>query len=312
MDHKSSIPVSATEVDIDKSFGRIIQALTDDNPFLYFLNQTMMSYAQDAFGNTAVMPQYFFSEKDTAVFNQKIQNAANQIIYDQKLTKDTDLDKVRKVHDYMCRNISYDYDGSDAKDLVRLISAHNIMGVFAYRKAQCEGIAKAAKVLLNAVDVPCILATGQAKSSAGAMDAHCWNIVNIEGDPYQLDITFDIGMGTPDAMAYDYYNITDAQIRRDHVFSTGLPRCTKKEAGYFEQAGLAFSTKRQLKSYIAAQIKNGNRMLYFKLAGKLKARDIAEEMTEYTMQTASDGGRRPVRSRRTVNEAANTCRITIQ
>lgn len=60
----------------------------------------------------------------------------------------------------MCNYVSYDYDGADINDPVRFMETHNIIGVFAHHRAQCEGIAKAVKVLLNVVDVKCIVATG--------------------------------------------------------------------------------------------------------------------------------------------------------
>ena len=103
MAHKDVIPVSSIENEDAKAYLRIIQAIMDDNPLLYFLNQSRMDLAQDANGNYAVMPQYFFSQENIAAYNQKIQDAANAIIYDLKLTEGSDLDKVRKVHDYMCR-----------------------------------------------------------------------------------------------------------------------------------------------------------------------------------------------------------------
>lgn len=69
-----------------------------------------------------------------------------------------------------------------------MIASHNILGVFAYHKAQCEGIAKELKVLLNAVDVKCIVVTGDSVKS-GQSVPHAWNIVNIGEEPYQLDVT---------------------------------------------------------------------------------------------------------------------------
>ena len=312
LDHKDIIPISASEAEITKSYGRIIQALMDDNPLLYFLNQSMIEFAQDTNGNNAVMPQYFFSAENVRLYNQKIQDAANQIIYDLKLTEGTDLDKVRKVHDYMCRNVSYDYGGANTKDISRFISSHNIIGVFAHKKAQCEGIAKAAKVLLNAVDVRCIVAFGKASDTGSADIDHCWNIVNIDGSPYHMDITFDIGVGQGNGIAYDYYNVTDSQIRKDHVFSTGYPRCTDKQANYFEQNGLIFTSKRRLKDHMAEQIKNNSRMIYVKAAGKLKARGIADEMTDYGLQLFADTGTGPVTAEQTINDAANTLRISFR
>ena len=82
-----------------------------------------------------------------------------------------------------------------------------------------------------------------------------------------------------DLISYDYYNVTDAQIRKDHVFSTGFPRCAEKKLGFFEQEGLIFSSKKLLRDYITRQVKRNSRMVYFKLTGKLKARSTVETST---------------------------------
>lgn len=312
MDHKDVIPFSTTENEDAKAYLRIIQAVVDDNPLLYFLNQSRMDLAKDIYGNYAVMPQYFFSQENIVAYNNKIQDAVNAIIYDLKLTEGSDLEKVRKVHDYMCRKIAYDYGGSNINDVSRFIAAHNIIGVFAHRKAQCEGIAKAAKVLLNAVDVRCIVLFGEAADEKGKMTAHTWNIVNIEGNPTHMDITFDIGAGSSDVIAYDYYNLTDAQIRKDHVFSIGVPKCTEKKYGFFEQERLVFTSKKLLRDYIAGQVKNNAKMVYFKLAGKLKARDIADEITKYALQQYIDAGISHITGKQTINDITNTCRISFQ
>ena len=312
MAHKDVIPVSSFDNEDAKSYLRIIQAIMDDNPLLYFLNQSRMDLAQDANGNYAVIPQYFFSQENVAVYNQKIQDAANAIIYDLKLTEGNDLEKVRKVHDYMCRTITYDFGGANVNDVSRFIAAHNIIGVFAHKKAQCEGIAKAAKVLLNAVDVRCIVLFGEAEDTPGKMTDHCWNIVNIDGKPCHLDITFDIGTGSADAISYDYYNVTDSQIRKDHVFSTGFPKCTEKQYGFFEQEGLIFSSKKQLRNHITQQVKNNSRIIYCKLSGKLKARELADEMTNYALQQFVDAGFSQITGYQTINDAANTCRISFR
>ena len=305
------IPITAC-VGETNVYSRIVQALMDDNPLLYYVNQSTIEFAQDTNGNIAVIPQYFFPRDKVDVYNQRLQEAVNRIINDLKLTEGTDLDKVRRVHDYLCSTISYDYGGSDIHDVSRFITAHNITGVFAHKRAQCEGIAKAAKVLLNAVDVRCMIPFGQAKDNHGVMGDHCWNIVKIDGRPYHLDITFDIGAGTPSDIAYDSYNIPDSVIRKDHVFSTSLPKCTERQAGYFEQAGLVFSSKILLRNYISREVKHGAPMVYFKLAGKLKAKEICEEMTEYILNLLCNNGRNEAVGHQTINNVINTCRISFQ
>ena len=312
MEHKDIIPLSATEDEISKSYARIMSAVTDDNPLLYFVNQSLSSFATDKNGSCAVMPQYFFSKENVAKYNQKIQDAANKLIQALKLTEGTELDKIRKVHDYMCANIKYDYDGSDVKNVENFIFSHNIMGVFADKKAQCEGIAKAAKVLLNAVDVKCIFISGKVRDEKGEWIEHGWNIVNTSGDAYHMDITMDIGASSDGEISYDYFNITDSQIRKNHVFSTGFPKCTLHGASYFEMNDLVFSSKMKLQDHITKRIKAGDMVLYFKLAGKLKASDIWEEMTNFAYQILCDKGLDNAKASRVINEDMNTCRIVFK
>ena len=115
-----------------------------------------------------------------------------------------------------------------------MIASHNILGVFAFHKAQCEGIAKAVKVLLNAVDVRCIVATGEAWDSKEST-LHAWNIVNIDGEPYQLDVTWDIGATCQrkNIIDYTYFNLTDVMMARDHKADCKLPECKATKANYY-------------------------------------------------------------------------------
>ena len=112
--------------------------------------------------------------------------------------------------------------------------------------------------------------------------------------------------------SYDYYNVTDTQLRKDHVYSTEYPRCIKKQANYFEQNGLIFTSKRRLKEYISTQVKNSFHIIYVRLAEKLKVREIVDEMTDYGFRLLEDMGMNQMTAYQTVNEAANTLRITFR
>ena len=309
MKHQDMIMISAKQGMAYKSFGKVMKALTDDNPLLYFLNQSVMEMATDSDGRVTVIPQYFFSMDNVEKYNQKIQDTANKLIYDLKLMDGSEEEKVKKVHDYMCRNVKYDHEGADLRNVSRFITSHNIMGVFAHKKAQCEGIAKAAKVLLNAVDVKCIYVGGKASSGKTQMESHGWNIVSIDGQPYHLDITFDIGAGNGKYISYDYYNLTDAQMKRDHVFGSDYPRCKATQENYFVKNGLAFSSLKPLLEYAGNTIRNGKMMLYFRTDGKLKVKEVIGDVENEAFSGLSEQGKTKARSYRIVNDAMNTCRI---
>ena len=45
---------------------------------------------------------------------------------------------------------------------------------------------------------------------------HAWNIVDIGGEPYQLDVTWDIGAVKARKIIYDYFNLTDSLMNLEH------------------------------------------------------------------------------------------------
>ena len=309
--HKEFIPLPKGSKVSMETVHKIFCAMTDDNPLIYFVNQSAISIAEDMFGNVAIVPQYFFTEEMIAQYNKKIQDAVNTLAVKLKLTEGSEYEKELKVHDYLCQYVSYDYSGTDLGDIGRVIASHNIIGVFAHRTAQCEGIAKAVKVLLNAVDVKCIVVSGKAKDDSGQWVEHAWNMVNLGGTPYQLDVTWDIGASLHGEIAYDYFNVPDAWMKTHHIEYGELPDCISEEWNYFRKNKRIFSTKIMLKNYISKQIKKGNRMLYFRLAGGQKAAKIADEMGDFAGQILLETEEN-VNVSKIVNENMNTCRITLR
>ena len=188
--------------------------------------QSACSVAKDIYGHFAICPQYFFTSEKVKEYNRKIEKVVNELISQLNLLGCSEYDREVRIHDWICKNIKYDYGGADRDKLSRVIASHNILGVFAYHKAQCEGIAKAVKVLLNAVDMKCIVVTGKAGKN-GRMEPHAWNMVNIEGVSYQLDVTWDIGNSTENEISYRYFNMSDERMGKDYKADSRLPECNK-------------------------------------------------------------------------------------
>lgn len=211
---------------------------------IYFLNQSACSIASDRFGHVAICPQYFFAKEKVKEYNKKIEKVVNELVGQLHLLECSDYEKELRVHDWICQNTEYDYEGNDKGNVSRIIASHNILGVFAYHRAQCEGIAKAVKVLLNVVNVKCIVVTGD-YIEEGKKISHAWNIVDIDGEPYQLDVTGDIGAmrSNKQHIAYDYFNLTDKLINQDHKADSNLPECRSKKANYFAQSGCLFQMR---------------------------------------------------------------------
>jgi hypothetical protein len=80
----------------------------------------------------------------------------------------------------------------------------------------CEGIAEAAKLLLDACGIPTLKLSGVARKEDGSTEPHAWNVVLINGKWYHLDVTFDLTMAG-DHIRYDYFNLSTEEILKDRT-----------------------------------------------------------------------------------------------
>ena len=134
----------------------------------------------------------------------------------EKLSKpaanDSEWEKEKYVHDFICENVRY--------DKLKKSYSHEIIGPLGQGVGVCEGIAKAVKVLCDALGVWCIIAICGNNPEKGIKYRHTWNIVKINGKYYHLDATFDNTLGKEETFGseirYDYFNLT--RINRKSYF----------------------------------------------------------------------------------------------
>ena len=195
---------------------------------------------------------------------------------------------------------------------MRMIASHNIFGVFAHHRAQCEGIAKAVKVLLNAVDIKCIVVTGESVKN-GKKVPHAWNMVNIDGQPYHLDVTWDIGaIGSSfKRIPYDYFNLSDQLIIKEHKADTQLPTCSSMRHNYFAVNKNTFWMKNRALAYVEKALQNGDTEFYFRIEGDNVAFDVAESVYHHLKDIFSEKGITDKRIKRIANNYVGTCCIKI-
>lgn len=142
-------------------------------------------------------------------------------------------EKVRLVHDYIISNTEYK-NRNDERD-------HNILGPLLDGYAVCEGYAKAFDLFMYAMDIECILVTGEAR------EPHAWNIVWIDGVPYHIDLTWDDPVGLlgfdSGKISYEYFLLPEAYITKTHSFEvTDYPYCKDNYYTYYTYRNNLIST----------------------------------------------------------------------
>lgn len=142
---------------------------------------------------------------------------------------------------------------------------------------------------------------------------HAWNIVNIGEEPYQLDVTWDIGtMGqSKHHIAHDYFNLTDELMNQDHKADSSLPECKSKKANYYVQRGCSFQMRHRLMAHIDRLIEKNERIYEFRAEGRLNKVAIEKEVADHIVQKLHEQERSSVGIKTCSNRELGIYRIEI-
>ena len=128
----------------------------------------------------------------------------------------TDREKVKAVHDWLVKNVKYDYDNYAARTIPD--SSYGMAGPILHGKAVCQGYAETFEYFMDVLGIECEMVTGTANNGNGSWTGHAWNKVKLDGNWLYLDVTWDDPV--PDrgdcVHWYKYYLVADATFGGDH------------------------------------------------------------------------------------------------
>ena len=204
-----------------------IEAYTYDNPDVFYLSPNKMylnvettTSASDVTYNVYINcgnENNYFADEFTS--QEQVENAIEKVEYvkDILLRRKTgdDYEDIKMVHDYLVDNIEYDTS----------ISADNIYDVYGAlvnRVAVCEGYARSFKYILDEMGIPCVLVIGTGTNSRGEIERHAWNYVELQGNWYAVDCTWDdpiiVGSGNVSKSSkYKYFLKGSSEFYSDHT-----------------------------------------------------------------------------------------------
>ena len=242
----------------ENSVGWIYHCVLWDNPFIFSVGEYAMWHAVSNDKTKINMTTLCNSESEKKLRKQ-VEQAVNQIMAVPGLQNMTDFQKEVFVHDFIINNVEYDntYGDNGAR-----IEPYTVYGALVNHKAVCEGIAKTTKLLLNMLDVKCIVVSGDYDGHG-----HAWNIVKLDDWAYNLDVTMDLGRVIHKGMMrYNYFNFRDKDIAAYKPSNAHmLPKCTAIQNNYVIKAGGFVSNYERLKIYIEKCLKNKRKCMYLKV-----------------------------------------------
>lgn len=156
----------------------------------------------------------YYSKEDIERAIANVENVSNQML---SYASGSDYDKVKKLHNILVDNLSYDQTIS--KPNIR-----NIYGALCEREVVCEGYAKAYKYLLDKLEIENIIVVGYGTNSSGQTEEHAWNYIKLNDNWYAVDVTWDdpiiIGGGKlTDSNRYKYFLKGAHSFNDSHVIT---------------------------------------------------------------------------------------------
>ena len=224
--------------------------------------------------NLILIPEYIFDKNKIREHKKALHARVEKLV--RPAAKFSEWDKEKYVHDFICENIRY--------DKLKKPYSHEIIGPLGHGVGVCEGIAKSVKILCDALGVWCVIAICGNNPEKGIKYRHTWNIVRINGQYYHLDATFDntLGRNEDDSVSirYDYFNLDDKNIFRDHEpLIAPAPACPDGSHSYYREKKLSF-TKIEAVYKRALQAARKGREFTFHWRGSYLTREVLADLVD--------------------------------
>ena len=237
-----------------------------DCPAIFYSVAFSYKYYPDS---TAVemIPQYLFSKDKIKEHRQAMESRVKKLA-----RQAVNLDEKGKelfIHDFIVKNVKY--------DKLKKEYSHEIIGALGNGVAVCEGIAKAVKILCDELNIWCIIAVSEANPEKGIKYRHAWNVIQIGDQYYHLDVTFDNTLSKDDTVRYDYVNLSDKQIFRDHEpVIWKVPVCSDNDHFYYKEKKVSWTTMEEVQNRTKQAVKKGKVLLFHWRGGYLTQEILSE------------------------------------
>ena len=182
--------------------------------------------------NVELLPEYLFDKAKIRDHQKALASRVDKLA--RPAMNMTASEKERYIHDFICQNVRY--------DKLKKPYSHEIIGPLGQGVGVCEGIAKSVKILCDALGLWCIIAVSETNPDQGVKYRHAWNILKLDGQYVHLDATFDNSLGHDGVIRYDYFNLDDKRLFRDHQpVIYPVPACAASDRFYYREAKLSFT-----------------------------------------------------------------------
>jgi len=271
-----------------RELAEIYFLLRMDCPEIFYTVKFSYRFYPDS-ENVEFVPEYLFPKKQIQEHQKAMESRVKKLA--RQAEHLDEWEKLLFVHDFACQNVRY--------DKLKKPYSHEIIGPLGQGVGVCEGIAKAVKILCDALGIWCILVLSEANPEKQIQYRHAWNLVRIKGNYYHLDATFDNtlsrswierakneGKAPAEGVRYDYVCLSDGQIFRDHEPTLWkVPACPDGDHFYYREKKLSFTKYEEVRKRAAQAVKKGKSFLFHWRGGYL-TREVLRDLLQILEEEA--------------------------
>lgn len=193
---------------------------------------------------------YALKTNDTSALDDRemqIYQVIKYVLDNYTSPSNSDYENELAIHDYLVQNVQYDYSTTVPSD------SFDIYGALINKTAVCQGYAWAFMVFMDALGINNQLVSGDV-SGVG----HLWNMVNLDGEWYQVDVTWDDPEQNGDqSIPHYYFNVTDSMISYQHTYEAAqYPSANATTYNYYQYNGLYATTEDELQMILEREMEN--------------------------------------------------------
>ena len=260
----------------NRELADIYFAVRLDHPEIFYSVKFSYRYYPDS-ENVEMIPEYLFQKNKLLEHKKAMEARVKKLVRQAEGLKEKE--KELFIHDFICQHVHY--------DKLKKAYSHEIIGPLGQGVGVCEGIAKAVKILCDNLGIWCVIALSEANAEKKIKYRHAWNVIRVEGKYYHLDVTFDNTLGHGDGIRYDYFNLSDSQIFRDHepVIWT-MPVCSDGDHNYYREKKLSFTKYEDVRKRTTQAVKKGKPLL-FQWRGGYLTREVLKDLLDIFEEEAA-------------------------
>lgn len=198
-----------------------VKYITNDNVLLSAINNYLHpfnSYSAinihiNNLGEIKFEIKKLYSQEEINILNHKIDEIYNSIIKENM----TEKEKIKMIHDYIINNTVYDKNKADdiSNPNSSPYKSNMAIGVLINGYGICGGYTDSMALFLNKMNI---------KNYKISSETHIWNYVNIDGNWFHLDLTWDdpvVNTGQNFLLDTFFLITTDELLEKDttqHIF----------------------------------------------------------------------------------------------